>query len=346
VWYKCLIATTVVLCAYTASLGLIGDINSDGYVNVGDLQLLVAKWGSGPGYAGREDINGDGFVNVGDLQLLVAHWGQSDNTPPAAVSNLATSSPTSSSITLTWTAPSDPDSACTGYDIRYSPIIITVANFSSATQVSGAPAPASPGTNQTMVVSGLSSNTTYYFAMKTSDAVPNWSDISNVPSATTLDNTPPAAISNLSCSNITAGSIQLNWTAPSDPDSACTAYDIRYSTSTITAGNFSSATQVSGAPAPASGGTNQNMVVSGLSSNVTYYFAMKTSDAVPNWSAISNVPSAKQTIGTVTFQQGLNGYSGCQDTFVNTGQYGEDSAGVCYGLNRFLVLNSEHYENF
>ena len=49
---------------------------------------------------------------------------------------------------------------------------------------------------------------------------------------------------------------------------------------------------------------------------------------------------------SIVFQQGLNGYSGCQDSFVNTGQYGEDAAGVCYGLNRFLILNSEHYENF
>ena len=46
---------------------------------------------------------------------------------------------------------------------------------------------------------------------------------------------------------------------------------------------------------------------------------------------------------TITLQQGLNGYSGCQDSFINTGEYGEDSAGVCYGLNRFLILNSEHY---
>ena len=30
-----------------------------------------------------------------------------DTTAPAAVSNLATSSPTSNSITLTWTAPGD-----------------------------------------------------------------------------------------------------------------------------------------------------------------------------------------------------------------------------------------------
>ncbi len=108
------------------------------------------------------------------------------------------------------------------------------------------------------------------------------------------DTTPPAAVSNLSCSNLTTTSVQLNWTAPGDDGSTGTAtsYDIRYSTSAITAGNFSSATQVSGAPAPAAAGTNQNVTVSGLTADTTYYFAMKTADAVPNWSTISNVPSA------------------------------------------------------
>lgn len=54
-----------------------GDINSDGYVNIGDLQLLVAAWSSGPGYAGPADLSNDGYVNVGDLQILVGQWGKS-----------------------------------------------------------------------------------------------------------------------------------------------------------------------------------------------------------------------------------------------------------------------------
>lgn len=57
------------------SAPLIGDLNSDGVVGTGDLQLLVGVWASGPGYSGTADINGDGRVNIGDLQLMVAHWG-------------------------------------------------------------------------------------------------------------------------------------------------------------------------------------------------------------------------------------------------------------------------------
>ncbi len=222
-----------------------------------------------------------------------------DTTPPAAVTNLATSSPTSSSITVSWTAPGDDGNTgtATTYDIRYSTSTINDANWASATQVSGEPAPQVAGTNQNMTISGLSSSTTYYFAMKTADEVPNWSSLSNVATGTTsapADTTPPAAVTNLSCSNITATSVQLNWTSPGDDGNTGTAttYDIRYSTSVINSGNWASATQVSGEPTPLVAGTNQNMVISGLTADTTYYFAIETADEVPNWSGLSNVPSA------------------------------------------------------
>ncbi len=55
-----------------------GDINGDALVNVGDLQSLVAAWGStsdsGPGWNPGTDLNGDTYVNIGDLQILIANW--------------------------------------------------------------------------------------------------------------------------------------------------------------------------------------------------------------------------------------------------------------------------------
>ena len=48
---------------------------------------------------------------------------------------------------------------------------------------------------------------------------------------------------------------------------------------------------MTGEPTPAAAGTSQNMTVSGLTASTTYYFAMKTSDEVPNTSALSNVAS-------------------------------------------------------
>lgn len=221
-----------------------------------------------------------------------------DTTAPAAITDLALSGAAASSINLSWTAPGDDGNTdtATSYDIRYSTSVITEGNFSSATQVAGEPTPQTAGTSQSMAVSGLSSNTTYFFAMKTSDEVPNASGLSNVPSATTLtsgDTTAPAAITNLSLSDATVSSIKLTWTAPGDDGSAGTAtsYDIRFSTALITDSNFSAATQAVGEPAPQAAGTSQSMTVGGLSSNTTYFFAMKASDEVPNISGLSNAAS-------------------------------------------------------
>ncbi|GEM_PF-4230855 len=228
-----------------------------------------------------------------------------DTAAPAAITNLALSGATASSIDLSWTAPGDDNNTgtATTYDIRYSTSLITDGNFSSATQVVGEPVPQVAGASQSMTVSGLSANTTYFFAVKTSDEVPNISGLSNVPSLSTLapggDTTVPATITDLALSNPTSSSIGLTWTAPGDDGNTGTAasYDIRYSTSAINDGNFSSATQVAGEPAPQIAGTVQTMTVAGLSSDTAYFFAIKTADEAGNISNISNIVSITTLTG-------------------------------------------------
>jgi len=114
-----------------------------------------------------------------------------DTTPPSAVNDLATSNPTSNSIELTWTAPGDEGNSGTAsqYDIRYSTSEITESNWNSATQYTGEPTPQVAGSTETFTVTGLSPNITYYFVLKTSDEVPNWSDISNCASGATTEET-------------------------------------------------------------------------------------------------------------------------------------------------------------
>lgn len=86
-------------------------------------------------------------------------------------------------------------------------------------------------------------------------------------------------------------SVSLTWTAPGDDGNSGTAsqYDIRYSTSTIDAGNWDSATQAANEPSPQSAGTEESFTVTGLEPNTTYYFAIKTADEMDNWSPISNI---------------------------------------------------------
>src|SRR5262249_56911434 len=103
------------------------------------------------------------------------------------------------SATLSWAAAGDDSltGIATSYDIRYSTAPITPANWASATQVAGEPAPLAPGTVQTYTVKGLARQRQYYFAIATTDDVGNTSALSNVPSATTTDTLGPAAIRDL-----------------------------------------------------------------------------------------------------------------------------------------------------
>jgi len=91
------------------------------------------------------------------------------------------------------------------------------------------------------------------------------------------------------------GAVYLYWSAPGDDGMVGRAsqYDIRYSTTEITADNFAAATEVSGEPVPGEPGRRQGYEVLGLSSEQTYYFALKTADETPNWSGLSNVPTQK-----------------------------------------------------
>lgn len=87
------------------------------------------------------------------------------------------------------------------------------------------------------------------------------------------------------------GDFTVQWTAPGDDGSIgrATNYDLRYSTAAITTSNFNQATPLGGLPVPATAGTLQNYIVSGLNAGMTYYLAIRTVDEVGNWSGISNV---------------------------------------------------------
>ena len=221
-----------------------------------------------------------------------------DGTVPAAITDLAASSPQTGTVSLAWTSPGDDGAVgtATAYDVRYATAPITEANFAQASALASPPAPLAAGTAQAMQFT-LPNNQAYYFAIKTRDEVDNWSALSNVAQVSLGDTTPPAAITNLVAVSPAAGIVSLSWTAPGDDgnSSVATAYDIRYSTAPITAGNFAGATPVV-APLPLGAGTAQSVDVP-VAGGQAYDFAMKTGDEVPNWSALSNV--AGLTVGAL-----------------------------------------------
>ena len=116
--------------------------------------------------------------------------------------------------------------------------------------------------------------------------------VDDVFTITVADQTAPAAVT-IATGTVTSSSIDLSWTAPGDDASTGTAttYDVRYSTSAINEANWGSAQLASGEPSPQVASSSESFTVTGLIASTTYYFAIKTSDEVPNESAISNVPS-------------------------------------------------------
>lgn len=235
-----------------------------------------------------------------------------DTVPPAAINDLAVANITSDSVRLLWTAPGDNGNSgnATQYDIRYSNIVITnEAEWNAAIQVANETLPKPAGTSEAFMISGLSINTIYYFAIKTADELPNWSSLSNSPGAKTIDNMPPAMVTDLSLNNFSMNSLTLAWTAPGDNNNSgnATQYDIRYSYSRIwNLIDWGNATRLVGEPLPKPAGSREIFLVNGLRSCTTYYFAIRTADEVANWSPLSNNVKA----GTGCFDPSMIDVSG------------------------------------
>lgn len=240
---------------------------------------------------------GDEVSNWSALSNSVSATTDAEQTAPTALDDLLAGSPTDSSITLTWTATGDDGGSGTAsqYDVRYATSPINDGTWDAATSVSGEPSPQVSGSQESFTVHGLNENSTYYFAVKVADEVPNWSGLSNVVSAGTSNETvPPSAPSDLVALNPTGTTILLNWTASGDDGNSGTAsyYDIRYSTQPIDLGNWDDATLVLNDPTPQAPGSLESHLITGLNQSEQYYFALKVGDEVFNWSGLSNIASA------------------------------------------------------
>jgi hypothetical protein len=94
-----------------------------------------------------------------------------------------------------------------------------------------------------------------------------------------------------------ADSVTLTWTAPGDDGNAgrAASYELRYSDQPIagqdTVSWWGSASTAGALPAPQTAGARESFTVQGLTTGLTYYFVLRTSDEVPNVSGFSNVRS-------------------------------------------------------
>jgi beta-glucanase (GH16 family) len=59
------------------SLGIRGDLNTDGTVDLADVDIMASEWLTGGVSADIEPVGGDGAVNLKDFMVLAANWGLS-----------------------------------------------------------------------------------------------------------------------------------------------------------------------------------------------------------------------------------------------------------------------------
>ncbi len=204
-----------------------------------------------------------------------------DTTPPSVPSGLVATGATTTSISLGWTASTDPDSAVAGYNV-----------YRGGTKV-GTSASAS------YTDSGLMAGTTYSYTVSAFDPSNNTSAQSTaLMTATNMapDTTPPSVPTGLAKTGATSSSISLSWTASTDPDSPVSGYDV-----------YRGGTKV-GTTASAS------YTDTGLSVDTSYSYTVSAYDPSANTSAQSAALSA--TTSTCSISVTKNTYNTTYDGFI------------------------------
>lgn len=215
-----------------------------------------------------------------------------DTTPPV-ISGVATGSVTTSGATISWTT-NEPATTQAEYG--------TTSSLGSLS-----PSDSALVTSHSVILTGLNSNTTYYFKVRSIDGSGN-NTLSAQNTFVTLQVAlpdTPTAIPDLQVQSgsSTRNSAVVMWTATGADGSVGTAslYDLRMSKLKIIEDNltpntgevtFTNATAVTGVPAPQPSGTSQSIQITGLETNTVYYFAIKAIDNKGNKSPISNVVNA------------------------------------------------------
>ncbi|MFH1958039.1 MAG: FG-GAP-like repeat-containing protein [bacterium] len=230
-------------------------------------------------------------------------WG--GTLPPNAISNLtALTGDIEGEIKLSWTAPGDDgtagnlDSYPEGkYIVKYATFQITSANFydSNISTFSQSGSPENSKNDEgPHTITGFTPGTTYYFAIKAQDDIPNtasWStDGVNAKNSAWAqwDVTEPGAITGFTA--VQAEQIYLQWTAPGDDGYSGNldgVFEIKYSSDSLM--NQTATITLS---TSCSQGANISYMVTGLIPRTTYYFTIRTADERNNWSVTKGTPSA------------------------------------------------------
>jgi subtilisin family serine protease/fibronectin type 3 domain-containing protein len=111
----------------------------------------------------------------------------------------------------------------------------------------------------------------------------------NVAKALITDENPPGAPTDLAVSHRASDGFLATWKASGDDGAVGVAdlFELRYSTSPITPGNWASATPATGLPFPGVSGTSHSFLLMGLSPGAAYHLAIRAVDKVGNVSPLT-----------------------------------------------------------
>jgi hypothetical protein len=254
-------------------------------------------------------------------------------TKPTAATSFQAPIVTASAVSLSWNLPNF--SNLSDLQVRYSTTPINDGTFNFATQATGAPNPEANAT-QNFTVSGLTSNTNYYFAIKLWNACGEESLITSVSAITASAGgggacTVPSLPTSLAIGGVTANSLNMSWITPNQ--SSLSELDVRYSNQPLNDGNFNFATRLS-VPNPEAG-TTQSVTATGLVSNTNYYFGLRVQNACGDYSGIVYVGGATNNLPPITnFSGGGGGGSAvAAKTGISINQ------GVATTRNRLVTLD-------
>jgi len=230
--------TTVVARVYLPSGGPTGLMakfyikDSDWTTSYGaDIHLSAANWhtlfytptdpDTPYNRLGIDVYNESGSSYTGDLYFDTINW---DSTVPSAIANLsALTGSGGGEIDLHWTAPGDDGASgrASNYIIKYATSSFTDSNWNDSWvhTASTGPVPATQGSTENKTVGGLTSGTSYWFAIKTQDEWPNTSAIDTTSPQANAKSKPIPAPTSLSVSDAGTGNkLSLSWDSVTDPN--------------------------------------------------------------------------------------------------------------------------------
>lgn len=229
----------------------------------------------------------DAANNVDSNVVVKSGSTTADVTPPTFGGITGATGQSATTIQVSWAAGSDNVDAASAlvYDVYYS-LTPGGQNFlvPDATSVAGA---------TSLVISGLTPATTYYFVIRARDTAGNRdSNVVQLSAATQADTTPPTFGGATTVTNATVTSLRVNWNPASDNTTppAGIVYLVCWSTTTSCTTTFvAMATTAPGAA---------NYTANGLGPAKTYNFVVRARDAYNNVDANTMVASGSTLADT------------------------------------------------